>query len=93
MAYSMVQATVDEIAAQDPFGGSGVFLAYPAHLDQIVQLLEETYGIVAAVSWPGKGAWVDTRRLGMTPGEICGQWSAAIASRSRGESDRKAAEH
>ncbi len=88
MAYSMVEATVDEIAAQDPFGGLGVFLAYPAHLDQIVQLLEEVYGFVAAVSWPGKGAWVDGR-LGMTPEEILRQWSEAIASRSGSESEER----
>jgi hypothetical protein len=58
LAYAMEVSTADQVAAQDPFGGRGLFLPMDAGGEEILGAVQETFGSVPAIAWPGRGAWV-----------------------------------
>lgn len=72
--YLMEEATAEELAASDPFGGTGVFLPMSAVAEDIIEALEQVLGsVVPAVAWPGRGAWVDGS---VVPAEVLSRWEA-----------------
>lgn len=75
-AYRVDEATPGQLAAEDPYGGHGVFLPMPgASSARIIQEMEGVFGgILPASVWPDKGAWVDTRMMQATPGYVLALW-------------------
>lgn len=72
----MQEATPEELAAEDPFGGRGTFLRSELDSDGIVAELNRAFGgSVAAVAWPGLGAWVDGGAAGLSPAEVLAWWT------------------
>lgn len=57
LAYRMEGLTREEMAAEDPFGGRGVFLPAP-ELDGAAMLARLGHG-VPAIAWDGIGLWAD----------------------------------
>lgn len=66
IGYSTRMHTAEEMSAEDPFGGAGLFIPIPDSGEAILEALGEAFGSVLAVSWPGKGAWINlaVARLG-----------------------------
>lgn len=73
--YRMDVCTAEQLAAEDPFEGRGLFLALQEKAEVILRALEDTFGIVAAVAWPGRGVWVDTRALDVSKDEALARWN------------------
>lgn len=75
--YLMEMASADQIAAEDPFDGRGVFLPMTAAAGDIIDALERVFGTaVQAVAWPERGAWADTSVTGMQAAEMLARWEA-----------------
>ena len=75
IGYRMDVRDPGEIAADDPFRGHGVFLPLPeAKGSEIIGALEQAFGEIPAVAWPGRGAWVDLKGAGLTPAEALLAW-------------------
>jgi hypothetical protein len=57
----METTTREQMAAEDPFGGSGTFLPFPGLDDGEISGVLEERGLGAAPSfiWGGIGAWVE----------------------------------
>lgn len=73
--YLMQEATAEEIAADDPFGGDGVFLSCALDGQEILAALERVLGeVLPAVAWPGLGAWISLRFASITPAEAIALW-------------------
>jgi hypothetical protein len=72
----------EEMAASDPYGGRGVFLAAPGVAgDEMITLLAARMGaVVPAVAWDGIGAWVDPGSTGTDPDLIRERWDGGKAS-------------
>lgn len=61
MSYLMEPSTREQMAAEDPFGGSGTFLPFPGLADGEISdaLAEKGLGGVPSFVWGGIGAWVE----------------------------------
>jgi hypothetical protein len=61
MRYLMENSTREQMAAEDPFGGSGTFLPFPGLGDTEIsgELEEKGLGDVPSFIWGGIGAWVE----------------------------------
>lgn len=80
-SYRMEEASRDQMAAADPFGGNGIFLAAP-HLEneEIIDALETRLRmIIPAVAWGGIGAWVDQGSIGMSAARVRALWDGGEA--------------
>ena len=75
--YLMEMSTAGQMAAEDPFGGSGVFLPLAADAGSILEALDRAFGMVQAVAWPGHGAWVDAAAAGVPRDELLTRWGTA----------------
>jgi hypothetical protein len=76
MSYLMQEATAGEIAAEDPFGGSGVFLESGLGSDEMLAELERAFGCLpGAVVWPQRGAWVKGDGTADSAAVITGKWA------------------
>jgi hypothetical protein len=66
MNYLMETPTREQVAAEDPFGGSGTFLPFPGRSDGEIsgELEEKGLGAVPSFIWGGIGAWVEVDRAG-----------------------------
>ena len=66
MSHRMEIATREEMAAEDPFGGTGRFLAFPGLTMAEISAELEGKGLGAAPSflWDGIGAWVEVAGAG-----------------------------
>lgn len=62
----MEESSREQMAAEDPFGGSGEFIAYPGlsagEIDDA--LTEKGLGHAHSFVWGGIGAWVEVDRAG-----------------------------
>jgi hypothetical protein len=76
--YRMDTHDGSQMAAEDPFGGNGVFLAHDGSGQQIIGRLEGVFGLVPAVTWPGRGAWVDISAMDIPGEEASARWEAAV---------------
>lgn len=70
----MEMTPVEQVAASDPFGGHGVFLPMAATAQDILESLDRAFGVVSAVVWPMRGAWVDAAVGGMTRDAVLEAW-------------------
>lgn len=61
MNYLMEPSTREQMAAEDPFGGSGTFLPFPGLSDGEIsgELDGQGLGAVPSFVWGGIGAWVE----------------------------------
>ena len=76
LAYRMEIATRDEMIAEDPFGGQGVFLALDAPCSTILARLERAARTaVQAVAWEGSGVWA-VPPAGMSREKLAAAWAA-----------------
>lgn len=76
-AYRIEEVAPEQLAAEDPYCGFGVFLPMPgASSPRILQELEGVFGgILPSVTWPGKGTWVDTRAMNVaSPDYLLALW-------------------
>lgn len=66
MSYLMEPATREQMAAEDPFGGTGTFLPFPGASDEDISgaLAEKGLGQVPSFIWGGIGAWVEVAGAG-----------------------------
>lgn len=78
--YRMDASTPEQMAADDPFPGRGVFLPLVAPAEQIMEALDRAFGIVPAVAWPNRGAWIDPAGMDVTPAEALARWGNANAA-------------
>lgn len=74
IGYRMDVATAEEMAAQDPFGGRGVFLPMEASGEDILGELDRVLGTVPSVAWPMRGAWVQADETGFSAAELQARW-------------------
>jgi hypothetical protein len=66
MMYRMEERTREEMAADDPFGGRGVFLPFPG-MDMAAisgELADRGLGSVPSFIWDGIGAWAEVTHAG-----------------------------
>jgi hypothetical protein len=61
VSYLMEPSTREQMAAEDPFGGGGTFLAFPGLGDGEISdaLTEKGLGSAPSFIWGGIGAWVE----------------------------------
>jgi hypothetical protein len=80
--YRMQEIPREEIAACDPYGGSGLFLEAPGlEPAEILARLEERLGVtVPAVAWGGIGAWIDPGSSGTNVADLRDLWDGGKAS-------------
>lgn len=73
----MQEFTREEMAAADPFGGSGIFLPAPGmERGKMLEVLSGCLGArVPAVAWDGIGVWIDHGSTGMNAVTIREQWA------------------
>jgi hypothetical protein len=72
--------TRDEIAVQDPYGGHGVQVPFPAGMDQeeAAVALARVFPLVPHVTWD-RHAWLDLRGLpAMSPGRVQAEWIRSL---------------
>lgn len=75
LAYRMEAATQEEIAASDPFGGSGLFLPYPGSDEEMLARLKDLAGeVLPAVAFAGRGLWLDMGAGSRPPADIADAW-------------------
>jgi hypothetical protein len=74
LAYRMDIHNDDELYLQRQFGESGVFLPFPGSAETCQEFILELFGDVPMLTWPGRGAWVDSSAAGMTPDEALDSW-------------------
>jgi hypothetical protein len=62
----MEEPSREQVAAEDPFGGSGTFLPFPGLNDAEIDdaLVEKGLGYVPSFVWSGIGAWVEVAGAG-----------------------------
>lgn len=77
LGYRMDVHNADELVERDPFGGMGVFLpSATSEGDEILSLVTDVFGIIPAVAFPGRGAWIDTSAAGLGSSEARARWEA-----------------
>lgn len=61
LAYRIEDLSREEMAAQDPYEGRGVFLAAPgvSGPEMLRRLAVASGAILPAIAWDGIGAWAD----------------------------------
>jgi hypothetical protein len=61
MSYLMKESTREQMAAEDPFSGSGTFLPFPGLSDEEISgaLAAKGLGAVPSFAWDGIGVWVE----------------------------------
>jgi hypothetical protein len=75
----METSTAGQVAAEDPFGGGGVFLEMTATAPDILDTMERVLGPgIQAIAWPMRGAWVDTSAAGFSAEYITARWGSAL---------------
>ena len=61
MPHLFQMTTREEMIADDPFSGEGVFLPCTGPGEEILEALVRCFGkVVPAVAWDERGAWVHT---------------------------------
>lgn len=72
----------EEMAAEDPFGGQGVFLPAPGVTgEEILRSLASRMGrVMPAVTWDGIGVWVDPGSSEADAGLIRERWDGGRTS-------------
>ena len=85
LAYRMDSFSREEMAAEDPFEGRGVFLAAPGIPGaDIITALSEALGVtVPAVAWDGIGAWIDPGSTGMSTELVQCRWDGGKSGERR----------
>ena len=76
MSYRMEMHDADVLVGDDPFNGLGVFL--PSGLPDAYQILDRinaAFGMIPAVAYPSKGAWVNPADSGLGKDEVKDCWS------------------
>lgn len=78
----MQELSREEMAADDPYEGRGVFLAAPGMEGQLIvgALADRLGAVVPAIAWDGIGAWVDPGSTGMSAALILDRWDGEKAS-------------
>jgi hypothetical protein len=66
VSYLVEESSREQMAAEDPFGGSGTFLPFPGlGMAEISNALTERgLGAVPSFAWDGIGAWVEVAGAG-----------------------------
>jgi len=79
MSYRMEDRPREAVAAEDPFGGRGIFFAFPGTSAEILEELELRLGkTVPCFAWEGIGAWADPESAGMPADLAARAWSGGM---------------
>lgn len=78
----MQEVSREEMAAADPFGGRGVFLAAPGlSPGEMLARLERCLGaVLPAVAWGGIGVWTEPGSSGIDAVAVRDRWDGGKAS-------------
>lgn len=78
-AYRAEAMTPEQMAAEDPFGGNGIWLPLPGSVNSAILSRMETAfgGTIPSVMWPGKGAWADGSQLMAPADSVLARWESA----------------
>jgi hypothetical protein len=78
-SYGMQMRDGNQMAADDPFAGRGIFLPLDAQAEVQLRALENAFGVIPATAWPGRGVWIDSAVLSITKDEALALWEASWA--------------